>query len=292
MRAFQHDIQQIVLTHGVIAIREDPELRGAIDWQVRSGALAAVLPGVYAPADVARQPLTRIVAVPRWDPDAILTHEAAAVVSFWPELPVPVVRASVKHRRGMREGYEFSRRRIPPELLLQRGDLRLTAPALTALDLCATLGGDAIDQALRTRFATLAGMHQALTLIDGQTGNGLRRDLLLDSRDEPWSSPERQLHRLLRAAGFTGWAGNQPVSLPDGTMVYVDVLFRKQRLAIEIDGRKFHSASAVFESDRRRQNSLVLGGWTVLRLTWSMIQEDPQRVVAMIRDAIAAASVA
>ena len=135
-------------------------------------------------------------------------------------------------------------------------------------------------------------MHRALALIDGQTGNRLRRDLLLDSRDEPWSSPERQLHRMLRAAGIIDWGGNQAVILPDGSTVHVDVLFRKQRLAIEIDGRKFHSASAVFESDRRRQNSLVLGGWTVLRLTWLMIQENPQRVIAMIREAIAVASAA
>ena len=292
MRASQHDIQQILLTDGVIAARDHPELRGAIDWQVRSGALVAVLPGVYALADVARQPLTRIVAVPHWDQDAILTHEAAAVVTFWPELPVPVVRGSIKHRRAARNGFEFSRRRIPAELVLRRGTLRLTAPALTALDLCAALGGDAIDQALRTRTATLAGMHRALALIGGQSGNELRRELLLDSRDEPWSSPERQVHRLLRAAGIIGWGGNQPVILPDGSMVYVDVLFRKQRLVLEIDGRKFHSAAAVFESDRRRQNALVLGGWTVLRLTWLMIQEDPQRVIAMIREALAVASAA
>ena len=110
-------------------------------------------------------------------------------------------------------------------------------------------------------------MHRALALIGGQTGNSLRREILLDSRDEPWSLPEWQLHRLLRAAGIIGWGGNQPVTLLDGSSVYVDVLFRKLRLAIEIDGRRFHSASAVFESDRRRQNSLVLGGWTVLRLT-------------------------
>jgi very-short-patch-repair endonuclease len=46
------------------------------------------------------------------------------------------------------------------------------------------------------------------------------------------------------------------------------VLFRELKLAIEIDGRLFHTAAEVFETDRGRQNTLVLDGWCVLRFTW------------------------
>ncbi len=276
---------------GVIASREHPGLRSAIEWRVRTGELRTLLPGVFALPESAALPWTRIAAVAHWDSDAVLTHEAAAAASFWPGIAVPVVRCAVRHERAPRAGFQFSQRYIPPELIWRRGGLRLTAPALTALDLCESSGGSAIDQALRTRSTTLALMHTALALTKGRTGNPKRQELLLDSRDEPWSEAERQFHRLLRAAGITGWKANRPVLL-DGLNVYPDVIFRHQRLVVEIDGREFHSDPEVFESDRRRQNLLVLNGWRVLRITWRMITDDPDRVVEMVREAVRAAAVA
>jgi very-short-patch-repair endonuclease len=91
-------------------------------------------------------------------------------------------------------------------------------------------------------------------------------------------------HSLLRDAGITGWRANRPVVL-DSTY-YVDVVFRKLKLAIEIDGRLYHTGAEVFESDRWRQNLLVLNGWCVLRFTWTMIEEFPAEVIAIVLEAI------
>jgi very-short-patch-repair endonuclease len=286
VRASSIDIQRILTSNLVIAARDHPELRGAIQWRMRTGELKAVLPGVYAPAATADSTATRMAAVGRWDADAVLTHEAAAAATFWPGLAVPVVRCVVRHHRAQQPGYVFSRGSIPPELIWSRNGVRLASPALTALDLCEPLGGVAIDHALRTRSTTLVLMRRALTLTPGRTGNRLRRQLLLDSRDEPWSEAERQIHRLLRGARITGWQANQPVRLGQVT-VYPDVLFRRLQLVIEIDSREFHTDPKVFESDRHRQNLLVLHGWRVLRVTWQMIQSDPDRVIAMVREAMA-----
>ena len=124
-----------------------------------------------------------------------------------------------------------------------------------------------------------------MELTAAQVGNPTKRYLLLDSRDEPWSAAERKFHRLLRDAGITGWKANRPVVLDDFTC-YVDVLFRNLKLAIEIDGRLFHTGADIFETDRSRQNQLVLDGWCVLRFTWTMIEERPETVLAMVREAI------
>jgi very-short-patch-repair endonuclease len=296
VKASSIDIQHILASNLVIAARDHPQLRGAIQWRVRTGELKVVLPGVYAPAATASSVATRMAAVGRWDPDAVLTHEGAAAASFWPGLAVPVVRCAVRHYRAPQPGFAFSRGQIPPELVWSRKGMRLASPAITALDLCETLGGGAIDRpgahhrALRTRSTTLASMHAALNLTKGRAGNPRRQQLLLDSRDEPWSEAERQFHRLLRAAGITGWQANQAVRL-GGVTVCPDVLFRRLRLVIEIDGREFHSDPEVFESDRRRQNLLVLNGWRVLRVTWQMIQTDPDQVIAMVREAITLSAV-
>jgi very-short-patch-repair endonuclease len=285
VRALQKDIQRILATDGVISRRDHPKLTGAIDRQVRSGTLRPVLPGVYCAPTMCDSVRTRILVVMRWDPDAILVGRAAAWASFWPEIRVASVTCSLRHQRRPQRGYEFTRRRIPAELVISREGLRLTSPALTALDLCATVGGEAIDQALRTRATTLAHLQRAMELTAARVGNRTRRQLLLDSRAEPWSEAERSIHRLLRAAGITGWEANKPVVLRDLTF-YVDLIFRKLKLVIEIDGRLYHSGAEVFETDRRRQNLLVLDGWCVMRFTWTMIEEHPEEVIAMVREAI------
>src|SRR5215210_7802144 len=107
-------------------------------------------------------------------------------------------------RSGRTSRSPMSRPRLG-EFVLERGGLRMTTPAPTALDLCDTVGGDAIDTVLRTRAASLAELHAVLGRTSRRRGNQLRRQLLLDSRDEPWSEAERRAHQLLRDAGLTGW---------------------------------------------------------------------------------------
>jgi very-short-patch-repair endonuclease len=279
------DVQRILATEGVITRRDYPVLIGTIDRLIRNGRLRAVLPGVYAQPEACESMSTRVRALMRWDPDAILVNEVAAWASFWPQIRVPLIACSLKHQRRPQPGYEFKRRQIPPELVVCRGGIRYTSPALTALDLCARLGGEVIDQALRSRATTLALIHRAMELTAVRAANQIRRQLLLDSRDEPWSEAERLFHRLLREAGITGWKANQPVVL-NGSTCYVDVIFRKMKLAIEIDGRLFHTGAEVFETDRWRQNLLILDGWCALRFTWTMIEEQPETVLAMVREAI------
>ena len=63
-------------------------------------------------------------------------------------------------------------------------------------------------------------------------------------------------------------------------------MFRRLMLAIEIDGWDFHNSREVFESDRRRQDLLVINGWRVLRFTWRMISDEPEWVISVLRAAM------
>ena len=58
-------------------------------------------------------------------------------------------------------------------------------------------------------------------------------------------------------------------NLPLNLTFYVDIMVRKLKLVIEIDGRLYHTATEAFESDPWRQNLLILDGWCVLRFTWT-----------------------
>jgi very-short-patch-repair endonuclease len=270
---------------GVLARRDHVRLVPAIDHALRAGRLRALLPGVYVGAGAAPDLVVRARALMAWSPDAVLTGRAAARLAFWPDLAVVDVEAAARRVRAQTPGYQLERRAIDPELVLERDGLRLTRPALTALDLCSTLGGDAIDTVLRSGSASLAELHSVLDRTGKRRGNDVRRRLLLDSRDEPWSEAERRAHRLLRDAGLAGWVTNHPVHIA-GARYYLDIAFPGVMLAIEIDGR-VHDRYDAFEYDRARQNDLVLQGWRVLRFTWSMLVERPEAVLLAIHQALA-----
>jgi len=242
----------------------------------------AVLPGVYTPSALASRSDIRMRAAMLRHPDAVLVGEAAARVSYWPDLHLSDIELAVTTLPKAAPGYRFSRRRIPPELILHRDGLRCTDPALTAVDLATFACADAIDVALRTRAATLEGMYSALLQTSNRWGNADRRRLLLDSRNEPWSAAERRAHRDLRAARLTGWQTNWPVVLA-GLLYYIDIAFPAAKLAIEIDGRLHEDKDDLFQSDRWRQNALVLAGWRVIRFTWEMVRDHPEMMIATIR---------
>jgi very-short-patch-repair endonuclease len=270
---------------GLISRRDHPSLANTMAWLVRQGKLVPVLPGIYASPEIARSIEVLMRAVSLRHPDAVVLGAAAARVSFWPEAPIRAIEVAAPTRLASHPGYTFSRRHIPPDLVVERAGLRFTAPALTAIDLATFECTDALDIALRTRAATLEGMYEALRLTPNRTGNQQRLKLLIDSQNEPWSAAERLAHRILRAAGITGWKTNFPVFI-QGNLYYIDVAFPHLGLAIEIDGRLHEEDEDLFESDRWRQNALVADGWLVLRFTWRMLREHPEAVVAAILQAL------
>ncbi|MGI9196345.1 MAG: endonuclease domain-containing protein [Candidatus Nanopelagicales bacterium] len=93
---------------------------------------------------------------------------------------------------------------------------------------------------------------------------------------------------LLKRTRTGPWIANYPLRNEVGDVVAeIDFALKELRIAIEVDGRAFHSDRSSFERDRRRQNLLVLGGWCVLRFTWEQITRDPEAVIACIVAAVA-----
>jgi very-short-patch-repair endonuclease len=75
-----------------------------------------------------------------------------------------------------------------------------------------------------------------------------------------------------------------------GRSFRLDVAYPEHRLFIEGDGFGVHGTRSAFESDRWRQNLLVLEGWRVLRFTWRQLLERPGEVAAQIRGALRSAA--
>jgi hypothetical protein len=148
----QEVIADVLTRDFVILRREHPELRDALDWQLKLGHLTALLPGVYAPPDAVLDPRVMVVAVARASADAVFARRTAASSSSWPELPLNVITVAARRERANRRGLAWERRGIPPELITVRNGLRLTTP-LTALDLSDLNHTEALDVALRKRAA-------------------------------------------------------------------------------------------------------------------------------------------
>lgn len=245
------------------------------------GLVVRALPGVYLRADVASDLAWRARAAMAWRSDAVVCHGLAARLTFWRDRPVDVVDV-VARTELRRAGYRFHHRQVPARLVSVYGALRITVPALTALDLCLVDGPDAIDRVLRSRLVRVDDLHQALAMTPHRRGNRDRRREVLAARTEPWSAAERLAHSVLLDAGITGWRANLPVKIDLWTS-FIDIAFDEDRLAVEIDGRAFHDDAEAFEEDRERQNDLVTHGWMVLRFTWKMLRERPDYVVDTVR---------
>ncbi|HET9871949.1 MAG TPA: DUF559 domain-containing protein [Propionibacteriaceae bacterium] len=280
--------QRLRLGGGAIARRDHRDIAGSLDRQLRAGALVAILPGVYCAADAAQQPSTRLRASCLWaGPDAVLTGLAAARATFWPDCRLDSITVALptssKESRGT---FLVERRRIPPGLVRRSHQLAVTAPSLTAVDMAVLpTGGDVIDRVLRSRMASLGELWEVHRQMSQRAGNRMRAELLRDSRDEPWSEAERLQHRLLRAARITGWRTN--VWVRAGQHGYfVDVLFARHRLVLEVDGFETHGTREAFEADRFRRNELVLAGFVVLNFTWRQLVDESDWVLGCIRQAL------
>jgi very-short-patch-repair endonuclease len=285
----RHDllIEQLLSEDPVLLARDRRELRSAIVRAVAAGRLRRLLPGVYVDAGRAEELRIKALALTRWDPSAVICGRAAAALTYWPEIPVGPLVAASPVRHASQRGFTFVERRIPPDLVRDVGHLRTTVPALTAVELATSDFTDPIDIALRQRVASLPSMHEAIRLTSHRRGHTDRRRLLLDSRDEPWSAAERLAQRIYRRAGIDGWTTNLKTVVPDVGTYYLDFAFRRERVATEIDGRLHETDVDIFESDRLRQNALMLRGWLVLRFTWHMLDTDPAYVVATTQEAVA-----
>jgi very-short-patch-repair endonuclease len=249
--------------------------------RVREGRWRRLHPGVVLVGGHRLTDEARVRAAGLWaGPSATVVGPAAA---YWhgmcPRAPTSVDTA-VPSRMGSRRtsGVRVRRRDLPDaDVAFIRG-LRVTAPALTALETAVVLpdGSAFFDRALQ-KHVTFADVYRAYCRFLGHRGSADMCRLLVAAADRADSAAERIVVRLLRAARVTGWVLGHPFG-----PYRIDVAFPDVKVAVEIDGWAWHVDHDRFVGDRRKQNALVRAGWTVLRFTWHDLTRAPHSVVAQI----------
>jgi very-short-patch-repair endonuclease len=291
-----------------------------IKLRLRSGRLHEVHRGVYLVGHTvppAYAPEMSALLACGWDttlgreiPAAVLSHRSAAVI--WDLLPA----GRSRHRRRERSPRGPGRPpphpatthvcvTVPPErnatrpridirrAVLDRRDVRgrarlvLTSPPRTILDLAAELEPEDLEwtvaEASYRRLVSERELSDQLRRNPGKRGvPGLRRILDLPPRPSRTRSPaERRMLRLLRRAGMTGYETNARIHGYE-----VDVLWRAQRFAVEIDGYDGHSGRVAFERDRLKIATLKARGVDVLPVTPRNLREDPEGVLTRLLAAL------
>jgi very-short-patch-repair endonuclease len=268
--------------------------RGAIEHRVARRWLHPYHRDVYL---VGRRLLERLglamAAVLHFRGRAVVSHTTAASIWGLTEdasvgaLPavVTVVGVDARSRPGLK---------VHRAAQLERSDLRrrlglpVSSPARALLELAGESNGLRLETALavcrRERLATDADVLAAVDRAPRHPGAGTLRALLARAGGAAMtrSEAERTLLGLIRAAELP-----QPLSNVKLEGVEVDLLWREQRLVVEIDGFAFHGDRAAFERDRRRDQRLAAAGYRVMRVTWRQLRDEPYAVIARLSAALA-----
>lgn len=92
---------------------------------------------------------------------------------------------------------------------------------------------------------------------------------------------EGLLERLFSKAQLPEWRREFPFSIR-GRPGRVDVYFPDWRLAVEADGRTWHGRRRDEEQDRRRDAELAAQGIQVIRLTYTMLTDEPDECLRLV----------
>lgn len=252
---------------------------GQLDDELRRHHLVRPFPGVYCrPWDAQAPDVRERAALVSVGAPAVLSHRTA--IRRWGlGHGDDDVHVSVPHGRSVRRRAGLVAHRVVrlPQSFLVRG--LPTAPRETAVVSSWPLLGHAdrrrtaID-AVRTGAVSVRHLRQE---IDRHPKLGGRKDLvaLIDLLDSGCES-ELEIWGLLRVFDVPGLRhGRRQVSVAvNGRRYRLDLAYDAERVAVELDGDRYHSTPEQRERDRRRDAALASVGWLTLRFSRQRLHMD------------------
>jgi hypothetical protein len=275
--------------------RRTARAAGLSDWQLRHRDISRLSRDTYLSAEDAAGLRTRLPAILMTAPEgAVISHHTAA--AMWKvEIPlqpvsdvvhVTVPPASKARNRGDRR---LHRAALGADDVERRWGFWVTTPERTWRDLAAVLEPAALlpvtDQLLQV---LCRPEHLQAALARRPTGPGAARARrVLAVADPKVDSPmESVLRWLLHEAGLPRPVVQYRALDERGRQIgFGDLAWPDRKVLIEFDG-DLHRDRTTFVADLRRQNRLVLEGWTVLRFSSADVRGRPDEVVAAVRRAL------
>jgi very-short-patch-repair endonuclease len=280
--------------HGVVTheqLRAAGLSSGAIKRRARAGGLQRLHRGVYLVGAVPPPMAAEMAAVLAYGPGATLSHGSAAALrglrpAHEPAAPIDV---SIPGRsRVARAGVRLWQARCfeADERSPIQG-MPVASVGRTIVDLAAVVGIVELERmvarAERERLIDPAGLDRLLARYRGRPGLPALRQVL-GVRGGPCltrSEAEARFLALVREARLPTPMVNAMVEGCE-----LDFLWPDERIAVEVDGYRFHGNRLRFEGDRRRATGLAARGIQVIPLTWRQIVEDRVATAVQVGQAL------
>jgi hypothetical protein len=271
--------------------------RGTIEYRLRpDGPWRQILPGVYltvtgSPSQEQRETAALLYAGPQsviTGAVAVRRHNLRCAGLNMLDVLVP----ADNHRKST--GYvQIQRTTRMPALLYTSGPLRFTAPARAVADAARGMTRFSDVQALvceaiqRGRCA----LEELVTELNEGPSAGARwyRMALAEVSEGIRSAAEAQLKRLIDRSDLDRPMYNADLYTLDGLFLgRPDAWFARAGVAGQVDSREYHLGAKDYEATTLRHNRMEAAGIHVLHWLPSTIKAEPQRVIADLRNAIAA----
>lgn len=200
---------------------------------------------------------------------AVVSHRSAA--ELW-ELLKPTggpIDVSVPGGggRARRSGIRLHRREsLSPANVTRCHGIPVTKPSQTIADLRGAIPEAKVRRAIRQ--AEVLGLPLSEETRHDRTRSDLERDFLRICRRYRLPMPEV----------------NVEIGQYEADFVWRDLWF-----VVETDGYKYHRGQQAFREDRRRDLELRSLGFELQRLSEEQIDQEPQRVAALLREVLASA---
>jgi very-short-patch-repair endonuclease len=219
--------------------------------------------------------------------DAVLSHRSAG--ALWGLLHPAQPRIHITARRRVRppDGVTAHRRTLPTDEITSERGIPVTTVPRTLLDLATALEPRqverAIEEAETRRLDDPLSLRGLVKRYPGRRGTGVIRSILDAGKIGSTftrSDLEEAFLAFVRTHSLPSPELNVDLEVRPGRWVEADCVWRAQRVVVELDGRRFHGTGRAFERDRAKDRELAVAGWTVIRVTWRQIHDEPARLVA------------
>lgn len=262
-----------------------------IEGLIRRGLLVPIHPGVYVVGLGPPPPLAgEAAAILACRPRAMLSELTAARLLAIPAPREVDIHVTVvgRWRRSLSGVHVRRINALAPGELRRHQGLPVTSPSLTLLDLAGVVGERELEVALNeARVQRLVREEELRATIATHPRRRGARALgrLLAAEGEPRltrSEAERRALRAMRKHGIEPDASDFPVG-----PYRVDFWFERERIAVEVDGYRYHSTPKRFRDDRRRAAYLASRGIQVYPLTWDDLGPGAGLAMRRLADTLA-----
>jgi very-short-patch-repair endonuclease len=217
---------------------------------------------------------------------AVLSHRAAAALWGIRSPSGGAIDISVPHRSRSSSDIRRHLASLPADEVTARYGIPVTTVPRTVFDLASVASEQGVEAALReSEYLELRdrlSLHDLLDRYPGHRGCRKVRTCLARRAEAPGrirSPLEEVFLPFLRRHRLPIPRLNAWIQL-DGRSFQVDCLWEVPKQIVELDGFQSHGTRIAFREDRARDRILRVAGYSVTRIAWNQLKDEPTAIAA------------